>query len=102
MQEQQARFGMDVVAGGGIVASLMSWLPPIAALLGIVWYLLLFYEKVSGKEFHLTQLGRWVREKVKRPCPRSSRTSSSSSSPWPSRSLQALASARVRSTTGRS
>lgn len=52
---------MDVAAGGGIIASLMSWLPPIAAALGVCWYLLLFYEKISGKEFHLTNFGKWLR-----------------------------------------
>lgn len=63
-QEQQVRLAGDVVAGGAIISSLLSWLPPIAAVLGVIWYLLLFYEKLSGKEFHLTRLGKWLREKL--------------------------------------
>lgn len=66
MQEQQIRLVADVTAAGGIVASLMSWLPPVAAALGCIWYLLLFYEKVSGKQFHLTRLGQWLRDRCKR------------------------------------
>jgi hypothetical protein len=34
---------LDAVSGVAIVASLAGWLPPVAALLGIVWYILQIY-----------------------------------------------------------
>ena len=37
------KYTMDAVMGVSIVASLMKWLPPIAAILGIVWYILQIY-----------------------------------------------------------
>lgn len=37
------RLGADLISAGAIVTSLMGWLPPIAAILGIVWYVLQIY-----------------------------------------------------------
>lgn len=36
--------GMDVVSGAAIASALMQWLPPLAALGGVIWYALQIYE----------------------------------------------------------
>lgn len=38
-----ARVVIDTLSAAAIVASLMQWLPPMAAILGIVWYILQIY-----------------------------------------------------------
>lgn len=40
---EHLKHGVDVVSGVAIVAALMDWLPPVAAFLGIIWYLLQIY-----------------------------------------------------------
>ncbi len=35
--------GLDAISVAAIIGSLMNWLPPIAAFLGIVWYCLQIY-----------------------------------------------------------
>jgi len=37
------RYVADVVSAAAIIGSLMSWLPPVAAALGIIWYVLQIY-----------------------------------------------------------
>ena len=40
---------VDVVAAGTGVATVFSWLPEVAALFTIVWYLWRFIEKIKEK-----------------------------------------------------
>lgn len=40
----------DVLSASAIVASLVGWLPPIAAALGIVWYCILIYDRLFNKK----------------------------------------------------
>ena len=40
---------VDVGAAGGVISTLMGWLPPIAAALGILWYIICIYEYVKAK-----------------------------------------------------
>ena len=47
--DQMVKHVGDTISGVAIVASLMSWLPPIAALLGIVWYLMQMYDWVNKR-----------------------------------------------------
>lgn len=35
----------DVISASAIVAAIIGWLPPIAAVLGIVWYCILIYDR---------------------------------------------------------
>jgi hypothetical protein len=35
---------VDVISAAAIVGSLMHWLPPLAAVLAVVWYVLQIYE----------------------------------------------------------
>jgi hypothetical protein len=39
----EPRHAVDLLSATTIAGSLMGWLPPIAALLGIVWYILQIY-----------------------------------------------------------
>ncbi len=38
---------IDFAAAGTILASLLGWLPPLAAGLAIVWYLFLIYDRIK-------------------------------------------------------
>lgn len=48
--EQHHRF-IDWLAGGTILASIAGWLPPIAALLSIIWYAWLIADKIIRRFF---------------------------------------------------
>lgn len=37
------RHGADALSGLAIVTSMLGWLPPVAAVLGIIWYVLQIY-----------------------------------------------------------
>lgn len=41
---------LDAVSISTVLATLTAWLPPIAALLSIIWTALRIYELVTGKE----------------------------------------------------
>ena len=41
---------MDTAAIVGILGSIIGFLPPIGALLGVLWYLVLFYDRFIGQE----------------------------------------------------
>ena len=47
--EQNIRHTVDVIAGSVTVAALMQWLPPIAALMSIIWLGIQIYEHFSKK-----------------------------------------------------
>lgn len=64
VQEQHVRVVGDTVAASTIIGSLLGWLPAIAAGIGIVWYALLFYEKITGRPFHKTKFGVWLHGKL--------------------------------------
>jgi hypothetical protein len=49
MNEQIKHLG-DALAMGTAVVTLTTWLPPIAALCSIVWYLIRFYEYYKTKK----------------------------------------------------
>lgn len=42
----------DVTAYGTVVATVIGWLPAIAALFSIIWLSMQMAEKVTGKTFH--------------------------------------------------
>lgn len=35
----------EVLSASTIIASIMGWLPPLAALMGIIWYCVLLYDR---------------------------------------------------------
>ena len=41
---------MDVAAIAGILGSVIGFLPPIGALLGVIWYIVLFYDRFFGRD----------------------------------------------------
>lgn len=41
--ENAVRHAVDTISAAAILSSLMGWLPAVAAILGIVWYLLQIY-----------------------------------------------------------
>ena len=53
MQAQQiAKTAGDVTAHGTVIATLLGWLPHIAALFSVLWLLMQMTEKAVGKPFH--------------------------------------------------
>lgn len=42
---------LDAGAAGAIIASMLGWLPPVAAVLAILWYLLQFWESRTLQSF---------------------------------------------------
>ena len=58
-QVQEAKMIVDVAAGAGVVATIMGWLPAIAAVLGIVWYLVQLFESKTGQ-----RIIEWARVKI--------------------------------------
>ena len=48
--EQTTRHAVDVLAGSVAVATLMQWLPPIAALMSIIWLGIQIYDHFSKKK----------------------------------------------------
>ena len=40
-----ATAAMNLTAGATVIGSLIGWLPSIAALLGIIWYCILIYDR---------------------------------------------------------
>lgn len=44
MQQEQIKQLGDALSLGTVIASLMAWLPPIAALLTVVWTAIRIYE----------------------------------------------------------
>jgi len=49
---------IDGISYVTVLATLTAWLPPIAALLSIIWTLLRIYEMVTGKEIAGRKLPR--------------------------------------------
>lgn len=45
------KHGIDAAAIGNMVATLMGWLPPLAAGLTVLWLAIQITEKVVGKPF---------------------------------------------------
>lgn len=45
------KHSIDVIAYGNTAATLMGWLPPIAAGLTVLWLAIQITEKVTGKSF---------------------------------------------------
>jgi len=44
-----AKHVVDAVSVGTVIATLTTWLPPIAALLSIIWTALRLWEMITGK-----------------------------------------------------
>jgi predicted small integral membrane protein len=53
MNQEHVKLAADGIAVSAAVASWMTWLPPIAALLSIIWLLL--------------QIGTWVYDRIIKP-----------------------------------
>ena len=51
LQTEQVKHIADVVVGSTIIASLLSWLPPIAAILGIIYTTVRIYETKTCTRF---------------------------------------------------
>lgn len=49
MMPQRFVSAVDFGAAGLVISSLVGWLPPIAALMGILWYAVLFYDRFKKK-----------------------------------------------------
>ena len=47
-----AKHGTDVTAAGTTLGVLAAWLPPIASLFTVVWFILRFIEMFTGKTIH--------------------------------------------------
>lgn len=43
------RHTVDVVSAAAIATSLMGWLPPVAAILGIIWYVMQIWTWVEKR-----------------------------------------------------
>ena len=41
------RYTLDFLSIGGVVATLAGWLPPVAALLSIVWLSMQIYDRIK-------------------------------------------------------
>lgn len=39
----------DFIAGSVTVGAIMGWLPPMAALMAVLWYCVLFYDRFTKK-----------------------------------------------------
>ena len=48
--QEATRTVADVLAGGTAIATLMGWLPPIAAGLSIIWLCIQIYDHFYGKK----------------------------------------------------
>jgi hypothetical protein len=48
---QNIKPALDVVSIGGVVGTLMGWLPAVAALLSIIWTLIRIYETKTVQNF---------------------------------------------------
>jgi hypothetical protein len=46
---------LDTISLVSIAATLLGWLPPLAAALGIAWYCVLFYDRFVSKRRDATQ-----------------------------------------------
>lgn len=53
---------VDAGAAGAIVATLVGWLPAIAAALAIVWYLVQIAESKTGQRFIAWVMGKCRRD----------------------------------------
>lgn len=40
---------MDIAAAAGILGSIIGFLPPMGAALGVIWYIVLFYDRFLGR-----------------------------------------------------
>jgi hypothetical protein len=47
---------VNTLATATILSTLVGWLPPIAALLGIIWFLIQIFESKTGQRFV-----RWIK-----------------------------------------
>ena len=47
----ELKHGIDAVAYANVVATIVGWLPPIAAALTVVWLTIQITEKIVGKPF---------------------------------------------------
>lgn len=52
---------LDAISISTVLATLTAWLPPIAALLSIIWTTMRIYEMVSGKEIAGRKITRKIR-----------------------------------------
>jgi chromate transport protein ChrA len=59
--EQHVRTGGDILSAGGLVATLMGYLPAIAAVVTITWTAMRITEMVTGEPFHKTRVAQAVR-----------------------------------------
>ena len=46
---ENAKHIIDTISVGTVIATLTTWLPPIAALLSIIWTALRLWEMITGK-----------------------------------------------------
>jgi hypothetical protein len=55
---EHVKYFIDTLSISTVLATLTAWLPPIAALLSIIWTAMRIYEMVSGKEIAGRKLPR--------------------------------------------
>jgi hypothetical protein len=49
MMNDDAKTALDIAAGANAALALMQWLPPLAALLTIIWTAIRIYEWFKGR-----------------------------------------------------
>jgi len=59
--EQIVRNVGDVTAAAGVIAVLSKLVTVLAAVASLLWTVMRIYEMVTGKPFHLTRSGEWLR-----------------------------------------
>jgi len=65
--QQHVRTGGDIISASGLVATLMGYLPAIAAALTILWTAMRIIEMFTGKPFHESRIARavvWLVRKI--------------------------------------
>ena len=67
--QQAIRNGGDLISAGGLVATLMGYLPAIAAGITIAWTAARLTEMFTGRPFHETRFAQLVVGAVRRILP---------------------------------
>lgn len=59
--QQNVKYGADALAFGGVIGTLVGWLPAVAAGLSILWLSIQISEKVIGRPFNEILRNLWWR-----------------------------------------
>ena len=67
LHEHGTRWAGDLAAAGAILGTVINWLPPLAALLGIIWYAIMIWESHTVTAWRFHQRARKHRGRGKTP-----------------------------------